>query len=159
MRIFVCNRHLCGTVMFLHLSAILFKGGLADTPPGRNPRVDTPLGRPPAPRRPLQRTVRILLECILVPIDVHKRCDPSVSSNKWVTTLGKLHPPVVTPFVYAFAILRKTPPGARINVKFKLLSAEYNPPLLKQNVRCVKFRIFFRNCRLKNEKNLCFIQT
>ena len=35
-----------------------------DTPP----RADTPLDRPPPPtiRRPLQRTVRILLECILV---------------------------------------------------------------------------------------------
>ena len=86
--------------MFLHLSVILFTGGvsarhhpLADTPwtdtPGRHPpQVDTPwaetpprsrhpLGRNPPkqtplsmqtpPRPPLQRTVRILLECILVP--------------------------------------------------------------------------------------------
>ena len=45
---------------------------LADTPLGRHPPAD-PLGRhtlpgqtPPSPRQPLQRTVRILLECILV---------------------------------------------------------------------------------------------
>ena len=61
----------CGKVMFLHLSVILSTGGcLADTsradiPLGRNlpPRADIP---PPHPRRPLQGTVRILLECILI---------------------------------------------------------------------------------------------
>ena len=46
------------------------RGCLADTPPGRHPPswADTPSPRwhPPPPRRPLQRTVRILLECILV---------------------------------------------------------------------------------------------
>ena len=42
----------CCKVMFLHLSAILFGGGFWQTPPSS--------------RRPLQRTVRILLECILV---------------------------------------------------------------------------------------------
>ena len=50
--------------MFLQLSVILFTGGEGGvtSPPGRYP-----LGRPSAPpRRPLQRMVRILLECILV---------------------------------------------------------------------------------------------
>ena len=78
----------CGKVMFLHVSVILFAGGgwsgrqtplWADipwqTPPGRHPLGQTPLSRhtPPPPGRqihprggPLQRTVRILLECILV---------------------------------------------------------------------------------------------
>ena len=45
----------CGKVMFLHLSVILFTGGgVWQTPPA------------PSSRRPLQRTVPILLECILV---------------------------------------------------------------------------------------------
>ena len=35
------------------------------TPPGQ---ADTPVGRHPIPRWLLQRTIRILLECILVPI-------------------------------------------------------------------------------------------
>ena len=54
--------------MFLHLSAILFTGGMypsmhwGRTPPGQTyPSMHCPL-----PRRLLQRTVRILLECILV---------------------------------------------------------------------------------------------
>ena len=80
--------------MFLHVSVILFPGGwLAETPqadtlspwadtpqadtlwvdtpwqtpPGQTPPRQTPPGQtPPHPeRRPLQRTVRILLECIL----------------------------------------------------------------------------------------------
>ena len=79
-----------GKVMFLHLSLILFTGGgwggvhpPGQTPPrqthphptlGRHPQTNPPNGRhphplgrpPPSPRRPLQRTVRILLECILV---------------------------------------------------------------------------------------------
>ena len=58
----------CGKVMFLHLSVILsMAGGLA----GRHPLADRhPLPPPPAGRqplgRPLQRTIRILLECIFV---------------------------------------------------------------------------------------------
>ena len=82
-------QHSCSKVM-LHQSVILSTGRcLADTPPGRHPLgrhpppgqttpwADTPLGKPPQadtpwadtplPQgRPLQRTVRILLECILV---------------------------------------------------------------------------------------------
>ena len=46
----------CGKVMFLHLSVILF-GGVWQTHPSR--------------RLPLQRTVRILLECILVSKEFH----------------------------------------------------------------------------------------
>ena len=42
----------CGKVMISHLSVILFTGAFWQTPPSS--------------RRPLQRTVRILLECILV---------------------------------------------------------------------------------------------
>ena len=63
----------CRKVASLHLSVILFTGAVytprqtppwADTPQGRPPRADTRL---PSPlRRPLQRTVRILLEYILV---------------------------------------------------------------------------------------------
>ena len=55
--------------MFLHLSVILFTGEgrctapSADTPWQTHTLADTP---PPPTRRPLQRTVRILLECILV---------------------------------------------------------------------------------------------
>ena len=69
LNIIVCYRpqRSCGNVMFSQASVILFMGAcvsqhaLGQTPPGRHP----PLGRHP-PRWPLQRTVRILLECILV---------------------------------------------------------------------------------------------
>ena len=80
----VCNSS-CEKVMFLHPSVILFTGeclplglevclplgtwGWCIPPPKQTP---APLGRHPprqtSPRRPLQRTVRILLECILVKI-------------------------------------------------------------------------------------------
>ena len=58
----------CGKVMFLHLSVILSGEGWGS---GRHPPEQTlpwtdPLGTLPPPRRPLQRTVRIQLECILV---------------------------------------------------------------------------------------------
>ena len=50
----------CSKVMFLHLSVILFGGVVVwETPP---PQADTP----PPPRRPLQRTLCILLEGIPV---------------------------------------------------------------------------------------------
>ena len=63
----------CGKVMFLHLSVMLFTGGrctpprktplLRQTPPDRHPPGQTPI----LPQgRPLQRTVRILLDCILI---------------------------------------------------------------------------------------------
>ena len=60
--------------MFSQASVILFTGGvsqhaLGQTPPlGIYPLPDRhPPGRhTPSPRRPLQRTVRILLKCILV---------------------------------------------------------------------------------------------
>ena len=62
----------CGKVMFLHVSVILFTGGGRQTPlAGRHP-LPPPLGRHPrqadttSPGLPLQSTVRILLECILV---------------------------------------------------------------------------------------------
>ena len=91
--IFTVRNSSCGKVMFLHLSVILFTGGSvwSDTPRARHPPGRHPLGRYPPwadpPRqthpppwqthplgshtparwkRPLQRTVRILLECILV---------------------------------------------------------------------------------------------
>ena len=97
---FYCPQRSCGKVMFLHLSVILFTGGWvsgrhplldrhfpswADTPLGRHPlgqtpppRADTnppgrhlPLGGHPSPsRRPLQRTVRILLECTIASFNV-----------------------------------------------------------------------------------------
>ena len=41
------------------------------TPPGRHPPADTPLADPPPSGWPLQRTVRILLECILVSLQVY----------------------------------------------------------------------------------------
>ena len=59
----------CGKVMFLHLSVIMFTAGVCSgTPLGQtSPWEYTPPGQtPPPPRRLLQRTVRILLECILV---------------------------------------------------------------------------------------------
>ena len=79
----------CGKVMFLHVSVILSTGGWqaetppwadiplgqtppwADTPMGRHPHGQTPLaGRQPLGRHPqgwpLQGTVSILLECVLV---------------------------------------------------------------------------------------------
>ena len=55
--------------MFLRLSAILFTNGgcRPDTPQGRHtPWADPPQAETPAQRRPLQRTIRILLEWILV---------------------------------------------------------------------------------------------
>ena len=55
-----------GKVIFSQASVILSTGEcLADTP-GTHPRADTLLGRHPPGRQLLQRTVRILLECILV---------------------------------------------------------------------------------------------
>ena len=67
----------CGKIMFLHLSVILFTGVGRCTPPQVHPPTDTPQadtpppghtppGQTSTPRRPLQRTVCILLECILV---------------------------------------------------------------------------------------------
>ena len=66
----------CGMVMFLHVSVILSTGGRLADPLGRPPHpwadtlpwANTPPGgrHPPSPGRPLQRVVRILLECILV---------------------------------------------------------------------------------------------
>ena len=68
----------CGKVMFSQASAILFTEGISEHALGQtlpqaepHPRTDTPLGiHPPrqtsTPQWPLQRTVRILLECILV---------------------------------------------------------------------------------------------
>ena len=50
----------CGKVMFLHLSVILFTGGVWQTPPSN--------------RRPLQRTVRILLECIILSFQIVLLC-------------------------------------------------------------------------------------
>ena len=61
--LFTVRKRSCGKVMFLHLSvshSVHRGGGAVIHPPGRhNPP------RPPS-RRPLQRTVRILLECFLV---------------------------------------------------------------------------------------------
>ena len=76
----------CGKVMFLHLSVILFTGeGVCQTPPGRHPSLyrhppgQTPPSRHPwedtPSRRPLQWTVRILLECILVHINIFSSFD------------------------------------------------------------------------------------
>ena len=59
----------CGKIMFSQVSVCLQTPPWEDTAPGRptpwadTPQVDNPL---PRERRPLQRTVRILLECILV---------------------------------------------------------------------------------------------
>ena len=60
--IFTFHKRSCGKVMLLHLSVILFIAGRCTPPWGRHPHGQTP----PPPRQPLQRTVRILLECILV---------------------------------------------------------------------------------------------
>ena len=65
----------CGKVMFSQASVILFTGGgvlqippRADTPSlGQKPPRQTSPGRQPS-RRLLQRTVRTLLECILVDV-------------------------------------------------------------------------------------------
>ena len=63
-----CQSEKVGTlVIFLHLSVIVYTGGVWHTPPGRHPlRQTPPLGRPPPHKWPLQQTVHILLECILV---------------------------------------------------------------------------------------------
>ena len=59
------------------------------TAPGRHssPQADTPIGNPP-PRRPLQRTVRILLECILVKVNL-SNSDPNLIK---VVTKTKFRP-------------------------------------------------------------------
>ena len=89
--IFTVRNSNCGKVMFLHLSVshsvrrevsgqtpsrgrhppLCRQPSQVDTPLGRHPLGRTPLGRHPPgrhtpPRLLLQRTVRILLECILV---------------------------------------------------------------------------------------------
>ena len=58
-------------VMFLHLSVILFTGGC------------TPRQTAPPPRRPLQRAVRILLECTLL-LHVFDNCQ-HFSLSHWQT--------------------------------------------------------------------------
>ena len=66
---FTVRKSSCGKVMFSQVSAILSTGGSSRHPLGRHPPGQTlPLGRhsPHPPRQPLQRTVCILLECILV---------------------------------------------------------------------------------------------
>ena len=63
----------CGKVMFLHVSVILFTGGVAGRPPWQVDTPSLPLWAD-TPRQadtaslglPLQWTVRILLVCILV---------------------------------------------------------------------------------------------
>ena len=45
----------CSKVMFLHLSVILFTGGVCHTPLGRHPPEQTPSGRHPPGRPPLGR--------------------------------------------------------------------------------------------------------
>ena len=103
---FYCPQSSCRKIMFSQASAILFTGGVADTPPGRHPPGQTPppwadtpsLGRHPLPgqtphldryplpgRHPplrwlLQRTVRILLECILVVCFIFRCCRQNVSA-------------------------------------------------------------------------------
>ena len=57
--IFTIRNSSCGNVMFSQASVILSTGG------GVSPR-QTPHGQTSSPRRPLQQTVRSLLECILV---------------------------------------------------------------------------------------------
>ena len=85
-----------GKVMFLHLSVILFTGGVH--PPGRH---TTPLGRHPLgrhlPRRhtpswqpPLQRTIRILLECILVSKCIELCEESRTSVKKSLLTIDSL---------------------------------------------------------------------
>ena len=70
--IFVAVQHSsCGKVMFSQASVFLSTGGgvhpRADPPPGQTPPLaDSPLRQTPPPRLPLQPTVHILLECILV---------------------------------------------------------------------------------------------
>ena len=63
--IFTVRKRSCGKVMFLHLfvSHSIHRGGVH------------PLGRHPL-RRPLQRTVRILLECILVLLKILEDISP-----------------------------------------------------------------------------------
>ena len=98
--------------MFLHLSVILSTGGgfLADTlprapwadthptcgpwadthprqtPPGQTPPGHHPSGQtaPPSGRQLLQRTVRILLECILVSIVFKRFLSPLVNYFEYV---------------------------------------------------------------------------
>ena len=78
-KVLICYRpqRSCGKAMFLHRSVChsvhreVFGSHhpLDKHPPGRHLPGSQPLLRqttPPPPRRPLQRTVRILLECILI---------------------------------------------------------------------------------------------
>ena len=82
--IFTVRKRSCGKVMFLHLSVShSVHGGVSTSVHAgiHTPQADTPLlGRhPPSPsRRPLQRMVRILLECFLVIISVSRSLSPSL---------------------------------------------------------------------------------
>ena len=74
---FTVRKRSCGKVMFLHLSVShsVHRGSTSVHagihPPGQTPPwADTPPGQTPPSRRPLQRTVRILLECFLVSLQV-----------------------------------------------------------------------------------------
>ena len=72
------RQHSCGKVMFLHVSVILSAEGMSGRHPldgrplGRHPPCQTPPGQTPLDQadtpkwRPLQRTLRILLDCIFV---------------------------------------------------------------------------------------------
>ena len=64
---FTVRNSSCGKVMFSQTSVILSRGGVWQTPP----RADSP-GQTLPRRWPLQRTVRILLECIFVHLSVHR---------------------------------------------------------------------------------------
>ena len=93
---FTVRKRSCRKVIFLHLFVILFTRGRC-TPPGRyhpwqtppppariprqtSPPPDTPWQTPPK-RRQLQRSVRILLECILVHTNIFFLTNLTASRN------------------------------------------------------------------------------
>ena len=64
--IITTRKRSCGKVMFLHLSVILFRGGIHDVTSCRNPSPQDGIPSPPCTVG--KRVVRILLECFLVSI-------------------------------------------------------------------------------------------
>ena len=90
MSVITVRKRSCGKIMFLRLSVShSVHGREVYTPLGRDSPGGHPLGRPsplgrhPHPRRPLQRRVRIILECILVYNCIHicHYCKPNMNTN------------------------------------------------------------------------------
>ena len=109
------------------------------------------LGRPPSRRRPLQRTVRILLECILVSIfclneiSVDDSSGPDVSDSDAIIHRRPTQPHHAVTTQY---VLSQTPEGMAHNKQESLWDEGQHPPPPLAN-RCMGY-IYWPPPRLSN---------